>query len=190
LCCAKTIRVILVHTELCFIRYSLIGVCDINGFIPQACQVVKTSGTGEDVGNINLARFEQWVEAKLVPILGDYSIREPRSLVVFDNATIHHSDRIVNLIEETGARIVYLPPYSPDLNPIEIMFASYKLRLQKLGKNFDWLDAHYTALVESVTPSMAMNIFSHCKVGHISSIRTEDNYDEDIMLLILLLIQK
>jgi len=64
------------------IRYSLIGVCDINGFVQESCEVIMTTGSGEDVGPINRERFEQWVEEKLVPVLGNYANRDPRSVVV------------------------------------------------------------------------------------------------------------
>lgn len=87
----------------------MIGVCDVNGFVQEACEVIRTNGPGEDVGPIDRERFELWVEQKLVPVLGNYSLREPRSLVVLDNATIHHSDTIVELIEGTGAKLyIYL----------------------------------------------------------------------------------
>jgi len=43
----------------------------------------------------------------------------PRSVVILDNAPIHHCDGTVGLIESTGALVIFLPPYSPDLNPIE-----------------------------------------------------------------------
>ena len=82
-----------------------------------------------------------------MPILGNYSLSEPRSLVVLDNAKIHHSDRIVPLVESMGARLVYLPPYSPDLNPIEF--------------RCDWFTAHFIALHQAVSPEVATNIFRY-----------------------------
>ena len=50
----------------------------------------------------------------------------PRSVVILNNASIHHCDGVVELIESTGALVIFLPPYSPDLNPIEETFASIK----------------------------------------------------------------
>lgn len=138
------------------------------------------------MGNINRTRFEQWVEDKLVPVLGDYSLRQPRSLVVMDNATIHHSDRIVNLIEDTGARVVYLPPYSPDLNPIELMFAAYKRKLQRLGRNLDWVESHYTALVESVSRESARNYYRHCIEG--ANFEDDDDDIDDLIVIIIALL--
>jgi len=129
------------------IRYSsLIGVCDINGFVQESCEVIMTQGAGEDVGPINRDRFEQWIEKKLVPVLGSYTNGDPRSIVVLDNATIHHSDRIRDFVINTGAMILYLPPYSPDLNPIELFFSSYKKALTRLGRNHDWWTSRILAL--------------------------------------------
>ena len=50
----------------------------------------------------------------------------PRSVVILDNASVHHCDGTVELIESAGALVIFLPPYSPDLNPIEETFASIK----------------------------------------------------------------
>ena len=55
-------------------------------------------------------------------------------MVLLDNASTHNSDRVVHLIESTGARIIYSALFSPDLNPIEIYFSVYK---RYLKKNFD-----------------------------------------------------
>ena len=53
-----------------------------------------------------------------------------RSVVVMDNASIHHVDRVVSTIQQTGALVRFLPPYSPDLNPIEEVFAKVKSYLK------------------------------------------------------------
>jgi transposase len=141
----------------------MIGVCDIQGFVKEACEVIHTTGHGEDVGTINRERFELWVEEKLLPVLGDYALGESRSLVVMDNATIHHSDNIIHLIESRGAKLVYLPPYSPDLNPIELCFAQYKKANQRLSLTHDWVLTHLKSL-DSVTAEAARNMFRHCHV--------------------------
>ena len=48
------------------------------------------------------------------------------TVVIMDNASIHHVDGIVNMIEEVGAMVMFLPPYSPDFNPIEALFSKLK----------------------------------------------------------------
>lgn len=56
--------------------------------------------------------------------------RVPRSIVVLDNASIHHVDAVVACIQNVGALVRFLPPYSPDLNPIECVFGEVKQYLQ------------------------------------------------------------
>ena len=63
-----------------------------------------------------------FITLHLLPFNGTNS----RSVVVLDNASIHHVTEVESLIEETGAIVIYLPPYSPDLNPIEECFSKVK----------------------------------------------------------------
>jgi transposase len=69
----------------------------------------------------------------------------PGSVVILDNATFHHGGRIADLIESAGCRLLYLPPYSPDLNRIEKCWAWLKSRIRKRlsssAEGFDHL--HY-----------------------------------------------
>ena len=73
-------------------------------------------------GACNTALFNQWLEQELCPVLGEGTV------VVMDNAVFHKSKRTRELIEATGAILLYLPPYSPDLNPIEHSFGTMKRR--------------------------------------------------------------
>jgi hypothetical protein len=149
-------------------RYTLLAACDINGFIPGACDIVlRGSGTQEEtanptIGTVGTERVEMWVEECLVPILGNYARGEPRSIVVLDNATVHHSEKIQNLILDAGAVYIYLPPYSPDKNPIELGFNEYKKTLRRYEYSH-WHDAHLRGL-KSVPPAMARAFFRHCGV--------------------------
>lgn len=74
-------------------------------------------------GTTDTEIFESFIEA-LLPLCGRWP--EPRSVLVMDNASIHHSDRIRDMCSEVGVVLLYLPPYSPDLNPIEEFFAELK----------------------------------------------------------------
>jgi hypothetical protein len=125
-----------------------------------------------------------WVEQKLCPVLGSYDLAEPHSVVIMDNATQHHSDRVCELIENTGARIIYLPPYSPDLNPIELMFGNYKMALKR-HHNLDWLVAHHMSLL-SVSPQNARNFFRKCLVPGCENCTDEE--DETLLVLVILVI--
>ena len=147
-------------------RYTVLAACDVNGFVLDACEAVQHRTSTRDAdptrGNIDTERFELWVEEFLCPQLGCYALDEPRSVVVLDNASIHHGDRVVELIRSTGAEILYTAPYSPDLNPIEFMFGKYKSMLRRY-KNLEISDAHVAALL-SITPSDARGYFRHCGV--------------------------
>lgn len=71
-------------------------------------------------GNINGERFSYFIQNHLLPILQEFNGINPNSVVIMDNASIHHVEEVTYLIEtQAGARLIYLPPYSPDLNPAE-----------------------------------------------------------------------
>jgi len=71
-------------------------------------------------GTCNAEFFIAWTQQQLVPSLTKGQI------VIMDNASIHKSQKVRNLIEAAGCRLIYLPPYSPDLNPIETFWANMK----------------------------------------------------------------
>ena len=77
-------------------------------------------------GACNRTVFETWLETCLIPVL------RPGEWVIIDNATFHHGGRIAQLIEAAACQLVYLPPYSPDLNRIEKCWATLKSRIRKL----------------------------------------------------------
>ncbi|KAK3741926.1 hypothetical protein QZH41_010680, partial [Actinostola sp. cb2023] len=76
--------------------------------------------------SVNAEKFVKFLEYELLPILQPYNGINPDSVVIMDNACIHHVRRVRRLITQTGARLIFLPPYSPDLNPIEEAFSKVK----------------------------------------------------------------
>jgi transposase len=140
-------------------RYSMLAACDYNGFIKECCQIVLRV----EEGTVNTDRFVQWIEERLVPLLGDYGRMEAISVVVLDNASIRHDDRVVEAIEAAGARVLYTAPYSPDLNPIEWMFAQYKSSLKKPSNKMSHWEAHILGLY-CVSATNARNYFRRCGV--------------------------
>lgn len=76
-------------------------------------------------GACNRVVFETWLEKCLLPTL------KPGQWVILDNATFHHGGRIQALIEAAHCHLLYLPPYSPDLNRIEKCWAWLKSRIRK-----------------------------------------------------------
>ena len=61
--------------------------------------------------------------------------QDSHSVVVMDNCAIHHTEPIASITQEVGSLVHYLPPYSPDLNPIESAFSKVKLELQQLEED-------------------------------------------------------
>lgn len=76
-------------------------------------------------GPINRLSFEAYVEQVLVPTL------KPRDVVIMDNLNSHKGKAVWRLIRKAGAHLLFLPAYSPDLNPIEQVFSKFKTLLRK-----------------------------------------------------------
>ena len=58
-------------------------------------------------------------------------------MLIIDNASFYHSDRVKQLYSDTGVRLLYLPPYSPDFNPIKEFFAKLKAYIKKAWPSFE-----------------------------------------------------
>ena len=76
---------------------------------------------------INTAVFNRWIEQDLIPKL------PPQCVLIMDNASFHKSDDMTNALLKAGHLLLYLPPYSPDLNPIEHKWAQAKAKRKKLN---------------------------------------------------------
>ena len=76
-------------------------------------------------GTCNRVVFKAWLETCLLPTL------QLGQVVILDNATFHHGGRIAQLLGAVGCHLLYLPPYSPDLNRIEKCWAWLKSRIRK-----------------------------------------------------------
>ncbi len=81
----------------------------------------------------NTKLFEAWVEKFLIKEL------KPGQFVVMDNASFHKSEKTKELIESVGCHVIFLPPYSPDFNPIEKFWANMKRWIKNNISNFDKL---------------------------------------------------
>ena len=89
-------------------------------------------------GSITSAIFEAFVEEQVLPHCTPYP--GPRSVLILDNAAIHKSTRLRELYKQHGVLLKFLPPYSPDYNPIEATFKDIKAwirRNQRLAKDFE-----------------------------------------------------
>lgn len=84
-------------------------------------------------GSCNTLFFEAWVDQFLIKELN------PGQFVIWDNATFHKSKKTRDLIESVGCRVIFLPPYSPDFNPIEKFWANMKRWVKNNITDFDKL---------------------------------------------------
>jgi transposase len=103
------------------------------------------------------ALFAAYVEHCLVPAL------RPGQTVVLDNLSVHKDARARALIEAAGCRMLFLPAYSPDRNPIEPAFAKVKAGLRRAAaRTRDDLLAAAGAALDAITPEDAHGFFAHC----------------------------
>jgi transposase len=88
---------------------------------------------------------------------------EPGQVVVMDNLSAHRSGQIDDLIESSGGYVLRLPPYSPDLNPIEMAISKVKSLLKKAERRtVETLQPMIATALTSVTPSDALGYITHC----------------------------
>ena len=85
-------------------------------------------------GPTDAALFESFIE-QLLQHCGRWP--EPKSVLVMDNASFHHSDQVKQLCSNAWIKLLYLPPYSPDFNPIEGLFAELKCYIKKAWPSYE-----------------------------------------------------
>lgn len=114
-------------------KFSIIGAIAITGIV--AMMYVSAA--------VNAEIFKTFIEELLVPKL------RRGQFVIFDNAKCHKSQEVIDLIAKTGSKVVFLPPYSPDLSPIEKMWSKIKeiLKRKKPRKKSEF----HSALLEAIT---------------------------------------
>jgi transposase len=116
---------------------------------------IVASGSFDGATDTDL--FVTFIRVALVPML------KPGQVLVMDNLPAHKSPRVDRLVESVGARLLRLPPYSPDLNPIEMAISKIKTVLRKLARRSvnGLLDGIGEAL-GSIRRSDALNYVAHC----------------------------
>ena len=108
-------------------------------------------------GPIDTACFRAYVEQVLVPTL------RPGDVVVLDNLAVHKHPDVRAAIERAGARLRFLPPYSPDFNPIEQVFAKLKAFLRAARpRTFDQVCELVAIALTFFTPTECQNYVRHC----------------------------
>jgi transposase len=111
-------------------------------------------------GAMNGAAFKAYVEQVLAPTLS------PGDIVVMDNLPSHKVAGVREAIKAAGAFLLYLPPYSPDLNPIELAFAKLKALLrQAAARTIEELWQVIAQALDAFTPGECQNFIRHAGYG-------------------------
>jgi transposase len=108
-------------------------------------------------GAVDGAAFVAYAERVLAPSL------HPGQVVVLDNLSAHKREEARTAVEATGARLLFLPAYSPDFNPIELAFAKIKQRLRTAAERTpDGLFAATAVAIDAVSAADARGFYAHC----------------------------
>jgi transposase len=108
-------------------------------------------------GAMNTDCMREWTRNHLAPLL------KPGDIVIWDNLGIHRDPEVSMYIRATGARLEFLPPYSPDLNPIENAWSKTKSRLRaSAARTWDALVQGVGAALQVITARDALSWFCHC----------------------------
>ena len=120
----------------------------------------RVTAPGVFDGPINGERFLSYVEQVLVPSL------KPGDVVVMDNLGRHKAKATRHAIQAAGARLIFLPAYIPDLNPIEQTFSKIKSVLRKaMGRTIAEIEAAIRELLPTISPTECQNDFQNAGYG-------------------------
>lgn len=111
-------------------------------------------------GPVNAQAFAGYVERCLAPAL------EPGDILILDNLPAHKGPRVTGAVEGAGCTLVYLPPYSPDFNPIQGMWSKVKASLRKTAaRTFGAVVDAVNIALHAITPADCEGYFEHCGYG-------------------------
>ena len=130
-------------------RVSLIAACGLSGVMAEQALIITDT--------VNQNAFLCFLETTLLPTLAKGSV------LVMDNWTVHHGEEVRELTERFGCELLYLPTYSPDLNPIEHLFAKIKAFVKRLRPDStDKLVQAFGDAVQTVTPKNILKSVRYC----------------------------
>ena len=128
---------------------SLIAACSLSGVMAEQALIITDT--------VNKNAFLAFLETTLLPTLPKGSV------LVMDNWTVHHGDDVRNLVDAAGCELLYLPTYSPDLNPIEHLFAKLKAFVKRLRPDStDALVQAFGDALKTVSPQNILKFVLHC----------------------------
>ena len=134
-------------------RISVIAAMNTKGIL--ALKVVR--------GTVDGNEFIDFVQGHLVPALLPFNGVNPNSIVLMDNCSVHHVAGAASTITQAGALVHFLPPYSPDLNPIEECFSKVKSQLKRMNHDDD-LETNILSAFSSITEKYCIGWISDSKV--------------------------
>ena len=108
--------------------------------------------------------FYDFVHTNLLPHLMPFNGTNPHSVVILDNCSIHHVPEVAKSIQDVGALLIYLPPYSPDLNPIEELFSKVKKVMKSSEMDQNDIETLLLASFASVTTEDCIGWIRHTGV--------------------------
>ena len=130
---------------------TLIGAIDQNGL----CASLSFRGATDTLA------MKVFLKEVLLPEL------KPGDCVVWDNLAVHKTRAVQQLFDEAGVELLFLPPYSPDLNPIELCWSKLKTYLRAVGaRTYETLSEAISAAIKLITATDARNWMRHC--GYVS----------------------
>jgi transposase len=111
-------------------------------------------------GTLNAELFAEYLRKQLAPTF------PPDKVLLLDNSSVHKSKLAITTLEECGIKYLFLPPYSPDLNPIELMWAWLKAYLRKAkARTREKLEKTVKYALDTVKADVIANWFNHCGYG-------------------------
>ena len=166
-------------------QWTLMASADINGFLPSSCHILTRDDIEEGETGLMADYFVYWVREYVCPFLGNHEMAEPRSVVLIDISSKHMTQEVEDVITSTGAVVLYLPPCSPHMNPVEKYISSYKTYLQQNNNRMknDWMEVHYEAL-QTVHRDTGIKFFRQCKIPGSRKMLIGDEYKQFYMQLI------
>jgi transposase len=137
-------------------RLSVLGAIGMDGFMAAMSIEAATDSVV----------FAAYLEQVLLPTLRQ---RKPDAVLVMDNLRAHKTPEVQTVLEQSGFAYRYLPPYSPDLNPIEPGWAKMKSDLRRVAaRTVEALEHALGPALDSVTAQDAASLFRHCGYGRLN----------------------
>ena len=138
-------------------RISVIAAMTVEGVLD--LKIVRGTVTGDT--------FIDFIERQLLPHLMTFDGVNPSSVVLLDNCSVHHVSGVETTIEDVGALLHYLPPYSPDYNPIELMFSKVKSAIREMELELSAtqdIETIVLAAFSTVTPEDCTHWIESCGI--------------------------